>query len=52
MCKRLVVEVTSKARKKASVNDNSYLGVAIPQRLNCAVNGSEATTQPTYRCRQ
>lgn len=48
MCKRLVVEVEAKARKKPSVNAN-HLGVGISQHLNSAPNGSEATTEPTNR---
>lgn len=52
MCKRLIVEINAKARKKASVNDKNHLGGGIPQRLNSALNGPEATTEPTNRCRQ
>ncbi|MFL9989509.1 hypothetical protein [Paraburkholderia sediminicola] len=52
MCKRPVVEVKAKARQKASVNDKSHLDIGIPQRSNSALNRPEATTKPTYRCRQ
>ncbi|MEX3968727.1 hypothetical protein AB4Y42_42560 [Paraburkholderia sp. EG286B] len=51
MCEYLVVEVKAKARKKATVNDNHH-GVGIPQHLNSALNGSEATTEPTNRRRK
>lgn len=44
----LVVEVKAKAREKASVNDD-HLGVGISQRFNSALNGPEATTEPTNR---
>jgi hypothetical protein len=47
MCKRLIVEVKAKARKKSSVNNN--LGVGIPQRLNSALNRPEPTPEPTNR---
>jgi len=52
MCKRLVIEVKAKAPQKASVNDKGHLGIGIPQRSNSTLNGPEATTKPTYRCRQ
>jgi hypothetical protein len=52
MCKRAVVEVKAKARKKASVNDKGHLDICIPQRSNSTLNGPEATAKPTYRCRQ
>jgi hypothetical protein len=52
MCQRLVIEVKAKARQKASVNDEGHLGIGIPQRSNSTLNRPEATTKPTYRCRQ
>jgi len=52
MCKRPVVEVKAKARQKASVNDKGHLDIGIPQRSNSTLNRPEATTKPTYRCRQ
>jgi len=52
MCKRPVVEVKTKARQKASVNDKGHLGIGIPQRPDSPLNGPEATTKPTYRCWQ
>ena len=52
MRKRPLVEVMAKARKKASLNDKGHLSIGIPQRSNCTLNGPEATTKPTYRCRK
>jgi len=52
MCKRPLVEVMAKARKKASFNDKGHLSIGIPQRSNCTLNGPEATTKPTYRGRK
>jgi hypothetical protein len=52
MCKRPVVEVKAKARQKASVNNKGHLDIGIPQHSNGTLNRPEATTKPTYRCRQ
>lgn len=38
--------------RKASVNDKGHLDIRIPQRSNSTLNRPEATTKPTYGCRQ